>query len=352
MKTKIKNYLEKIKREKVFSYFSLKQSIVLVVSLFSVLSLVYAAWPSWTLWSLFIYSASESWYRLVWANILDNSITTSEIQNGTIANIDLEDNSVNSAKIENGTILEEDVWFETWKWKDEITNPDNIYYNEWKVSVWTWWFEINSGSLVINWWAWDNITLNWPLRTFGSKDVVTREFVEALGLGGNSSFPLISWNQYWFWANIDSSLSVVYNCRYLNVNTNLSINKWTTNNYMPCDDDKICNNWECIPWIYAKMTSWTWRYYIGWVYSAPSTNSIPSWSIYPDSASREKLCEEAWFDSYKSYETNLSGWTFDLQKWDWSAWVTVPWWNASCVIWWTIWVCTKYISNVECYTIY
>ena len=104
---------------------------------------------AWTLWSLF--EKVGSVYRLIWDNIKDNTVDSSEIENETllsediknweVKNVDLADNSVNSAKVVNNSLTSDDLAANS-VWNSELQDNLDIQsinnWRNWSISKYSW----------------------------------------------------------------------------------------------------------------------------------------------------------------------------------------------------------------------
>ena len=156
---------------------------------------------AWTLWSLFEKVGSS--YKLLWDNIKDNTIDSSEIENETlksediknweVKNEDLADNSVDNRVLkntENFTVkkINSDDWYQvdwrtmiSYNWYShtaQATSNDHYWFFEIKRNDWRRWAYFWRG----NWWdtvdlhldnanklniSWGNLYVNWkPILTF------------------------------------------------------------------------------------------------------------------------------------------------------------------------------------------
>lgn len=125
---------------------------------------------SWTLWSLFNIITSwnsENWailgtseYRLNWANIKDGTVTSYEIQDGTLNSADLAADSIWDRELKNNELLniqkinitDENIW-----WKIYGSNPSGYWWKELVITV-------------ADWFAWNNDEIFiWP-HVSGSAD--------------------------------------------------------------------------------------------------------------------------------------------------------------------------------------
>jgi len=326
-----------------------------------------------TIWSLFKKVGSD--YRLMWDNIENNTIDSSEIEDNTLTsddlwinsvwNSELQDNSIWSSKIIDWTIREEDLDpnLEIWVFKK---NGNFAYYNSWKVGIWTdipraqlevqthdstipafmAWYNINywvtpwissvamwyktkaswSGSFVV--WYESEASWNYSTAIWYKAKATTFRSVVIWHLSG---VYWSSWTAIWSRANAlwISSLAI----HSWNAHWTGSVAIW----WEALWRDSLAIFWKAI-W-YNSISLWSlstasWSLSTAlWYYSTVNWNS--STAIWFASTANWSTSTALWYYSIANWNNSLAMWNFTEANWEHSLamiwWKT--YWDGSVAMW-------------------
>lgn len=237
-----------------------------IISLLILTSITYWATSSGSIWSLF--SEVTSWvYKLKWWEIIDNSITSTQIWNsaiglselnnnavssakiidGTIISADLANNSINSIKIINGSIISDDL-------ANNSIDSANILNNT-----------ISEDDIIDTFKARDSDKLQWKTTTTSlgtDHNTIPTSLAIRNSLNLNNLSDVISTtnNNIWLWWNSLSNLSTWYQNVWIG---NLTLNKntswfWNLTAWHGSSYNNISWDYNVSLWRYSLYNNKTW----------------------------------------------------------------------------------------------